>query len=220
MSLERLFDRKLRSTVGIHPNWPFGTPLQLGDVLMKRAGRFAPVANLESDFGITNIRKMKINVGRIDLATAGVSSRTIQGGVEVTPDNIKANVKADLEIQFGRRDTFMFKTSKLSGVAIDNIAQVGFELMKNPNWRLRDFFVAYEIYNASDFTFLGSVSKTRKTVFSGTGSAVVKFLTLGLSAGLTSSGQHDAKLDVTGSKGTVGFAVARFRKNGLPIVDV
>jgi hypothetical protein len=220
MSIETRFDKRLRQTVGIHPVFPLGSPMKLGAVLQKRKGTFAVVGNLKKDFGVKNIRTEPIAVSRIDLTTQGVSARTFQGGIEVGLEKIKANAKADLQLEFNRKEAFIFKTDRLTGQSIDNMFDVAQALRTNKRWRFGQFFVVFEIYNAKDFTFQANLAKSSKTKFSGSGSAIVKFLTLGLSAGLSRSGSFNAQLDVFGAKGPVGFAVARIRKDGLPVLDV
>lgn len=221
VSLGRRFDKRLRQTVGFHAVFPPGLPVQIGDVLLKRNGTFDKAGQL-TDFGIrkSELRTRPISAARVELATQGVSSKTFQGGVEVAIDKINANAKAELKIDFNGRDSFLFKTNRLTGSAVDNVFEIGMKLKRNKDWRFKQFFIVFQVFKATDYTFMGSLTRRRSTIFSGLGKAVFKYVTVGASAGLSRSGTFNAKLDVFGDSGAVGFAVARIQKSGIPKLDV
>lgn len=214
MSLPSKYDRRIKLAMGMRAVWEPGTTIALGDVVTLKDGIFTDIAHLKKDFAV-GFRSGRSQDKSLTLNARGVSTTVVQGGVSV-PDlaSLAPTAKADASIQFERRDTYFLRTPELKGKDIDNLRQVGRAVAKIPDWSHRDYYIVWKVLSAKQFTFLGNLSKKRAINFSGTGRAIIKFLTLGLSAGVAKTSTVDMDIEIVGAGGPIVIGVTRVKKNG------
>jgi hypothetical protein len=82
------------------------------------------------------------------------------------------------------------------------------------DWRFRDYSIVWKLLSAKDFVFLGSSTRKASVTFSGTGSAILKFLTLGLSAGVKRTSSQSMGLEIAGKGGPIAIGVVTIGRNG------
>ena len=213
MGLPKRFDKKLQRHMGLHAVWPPGNPIELADVLQRQDGIFRPVDNLSS-FQVKFRRQRFKDQRAISLKASGVSVTVIQGGGEVDVNDVDVAASATLEISFTKENSYFIRTPALWGVEIEDLRKVGRSLRKHPEWQHRRFYLAWQIYSARDFMFLGSESRNRKVSFGGNGSAILKLLSLGATANITRSSTSNVSVAVVGKGGPMAMAIARVRRNG------
>lgn len=199
--------------MGLHAVWPPGNPVELGDVLQRRDGIFRPVDDLSS-FQVKFRRQRFKDQRAISLQASGVSETVIQGGGEVDANQVDGEARATLEISFARENSYFIRTPALSGLEMEDLRRVGRSLRNHPEWQHRRFYVAWQIYSAGEFLFLGSESRNRKVSFSGKGRAILKLLSLGATANITRSSKSNVSVAVVGKGGPIAMALARVRRNG------
>ena len=213
MSLPKKYDRRIRKVLGLRAVWHPGAVIDLGDIVTLRRGVFVPVEAL-SDFGVS-FRKKRGKETELTLNAQGVSETLIQAGVEV-PDieSLKATAKTRLEINFDRNDSYYLRTPRLISTAMDNLAAVGRAVARRGDWDFRRNYVVWKVFRATQFTFIASRQKSRKIVFSGSGRAVGKLLTSGVSAGVTKTSSRKLDLEMIGAGGPIAIGVTRIRRDG------
>lgn len=209
------YDKRMRQVLGYRAVWEPGTAISLGDVATRKNGIFTDVARL-ADFGV-RFRRERRKAAQLTLSAQGVSETLLQAGVQVpAPEDLKPNVEAELTIRFSRSNTYHLKTTTLSGEDIGDLLQVGRKLAKRDDWRFADYYVVWRMLSAKDFTFLGSLRKNREISLSGKGKAVARYLTAGVSAGLSKTSSLKLDLELIGTGGPIAIGVTRFRKDGRP----
>ena len=213
MSLPKRFDSKVKRGLGLHAVWPPGDPIEIGDVMTRQNGIFHPIDNV-SNFGVTPDLQEFPDQRSLSFEAAGTVTTTIQGGVQVDPTDLDANASAKVEIEFKRNDSYFIRTSELTGVEIENVRTTLRALRTHPEWRHGKFFIVWQLYNAANFSFLGTEKKNKKISFGGKGKAILKFLTMGATAGLTRTSTGSVTVDLTGKRGPIVMALLRIKKNG------
>ena len=216
MGLVDIFAKKLRKDHRLHAVIPPGaTRIDIGDVLIKEKDIFTPMGNI-SDFGVGARIKPGGRV-KLDFQSRGVSITTIQGGVEVSVP--KKNLDAKLEISFKNEKGLFVRTPQMKGRVIDNMLIVARKLSKNPFWDHKEFFVASKVFTADGFTILIAKQGNSKLSFLGKGAAILKLITLGLSAGVKRSSKKSAVADFrTTHRSPFAMEIVRVQKNGKPKV--
>jgi hypothetical protein len=213
MSLPQKFDKRIKSALALHAVWPPGDPVEIGDVFTKSGGVFRPIDNLSS-FGVVPHLQEFPDQRTLNFEATGTRRTTFQHGNEVDADRLDANATARVEIEFTRKDSYFIRTTELTGVEIENVRSAVRSLRDHSDWRHGRYFIAWQLYTASAFSFLGTETRNRKVVFSGKGETIRKFLTLGITAGLTRTSTGSMTIDLTGKKGPIAMALVRVRKNG------
>ncbi len=213
MGLPEKFDNRLRDNLGLRAIWLPGTEIDLGDVLHRKDGIFEPIANLR-DFNV-RFNSKKIG-GRLSLAfqARGVSSTVVQAGAEVDLSRLDVNAKAELKIEFKKEDTYFIRTPRLTGVGVTDLMKVGQALKGRRDWRHGDYYIAWRVYRAGEFLFLGSQGKNKIVRFGGLGSAILNFLAVGASAEVARLTASSVSIELIGEGGPVAMRVARVRRNG------
>ena len=213
MSLPKKYDERIRKNLGLRAVWLPGTNIKLGDVLWLKDGIFVP---------ITNLRKLKVNFESEKLSdnislkfqARGVSSSILQGGAKIKPINIDLKADAELEIQFNREDTYFVRTPKITGYTITNILTVAQNIIKIPDWNNKRNFIAWNVYKAGKFIFLGNEGGNATVRVQGTGKAILDFLKVGVSAKVARVTSSNTNIELIGERGPVAMRVIRVRKNG------
>lgn len=209
-TLPEVFDKHLRKAINARAVWMPGSPIQVGDIVIKGGDLFKQVGHV-SDFGATLKTAAHVDVS-LDLASARVKQRVFQFGAEIGKDQLDLSADASVKFEFQGSTEFILKTQSLSGLSVQNLLAIGSLLAPKPGWDHDDFFIVHETYGATDWTFLGSKEVNRSFEFSGKGSGILSLLSAGMSAGLKSSGTIDVKL--AGKSGMIGMNLVRVRKDG------
>jgi hypothetical protein len=213
MGLPEKFDKRLKNNLGLRAVWLPGTEIELGDVLQHKDGIFRPIANL-SDFGV-RFRSKKLGAkASLKFQARGVSSTILQAGIAVDPTQIDARADAEFKVEFKSKNTYFIRTPQLAGVGISNLMKVGKAIKELPDWRYKEYFIAWRVYRASEFVFLGSQSKNRTVRFGGLGSAILDFLTVGASANVAKVTASSVAVEIIGEGGPVAMNIARIKKDG------
>jgi len=213
MSLPKKYDRRIRRILGLRAVWQPGAVIDLGDIVTLRRGVFVPVEAL-SDFGVS-FRKKRGKEAELTLSSQGVSETLFQAGEEVSDlSNLKPNAKAQLEIRFDRSNAYYLRAPKLNSVVMDNLAAVGRAVAKLDDWDFGRNYVVWKVLQAKQFTFIGSRQKIRRIAFSGSGKALARLLTTGVSAGITKTSSRKLDLEIIGQGGSIAIGVTRIRRDG------
>ncbi|NIM01173.1 MAG: hypothetical protein GTN89_10060 [Acidobacteria bacterium] len=213
MSLPRKYDRRIRRVLGLRAVWQPGAVIDLGDVVTLRRGIFVPVEAL-SDFGV-RFRRKRAKTAELTLNSQGVSETLFQAGREVDgAGDLEPNVKAALEIRFERDNAYYLRTPRLVSTAMDNVGAVGRAVARLPEWDFSRNYVVWKVLLAEQFTFIGSRRRNRTIEFSGSGKAVGRLLTSGLSTGVTRSSSRKLDLEIIGTGGPIAIGVTRVRRDG------
>lgn len=213
MSLPKKFDDRLKTALGMRAVWEPGSSMDLGDVLQRENGIFRPIADLKKDFGIKYRRESLSREKSLAFQARGVSTKVLQAGAEVALDKLDVKAQAELEIKFGGQDGYLIRTPMLTGVGIDNLFSVGKQLRKNPDWNRGKFYIAWRVYSAREFLFLGNQSRNRSIKLGGLGSAILEFLTFGLSGKVSRISSSDLTVEIIGKGGPVAMGVARVKND-------
>lgn len=210
-SLPDKYDARIRKALGARAVWLPGEPRSLGDILVKRGNRFFPFDDLSS-FGATFNRAPHADKS-LDLATSNTKQRIFQAGVEL-PDTAKLDLsaQASVKLEFNSKDEFILKTPTLGGEHITNMNKVAQAVFGRPDWKHDKYYIVEEIYQAGEWTFLGTENSSAKIEISGKGAGILSFLTVGASAQINVSGSIDLKL--IGKGGALAMGVVRVKKDG------
>jgi len=95
-----------------------------------------------------------------------------------------------------------------------NLAAVGRAVAKLGDWDFGRNYVVWKVLQAKQFTFIGSRQKIRKIAFSGSGKALARLLTSGVSIGITKTSSRKLDLEIIGKGGAIAIGVTRIRRDG------
>jgi hypothetical protein len=213
VSLPKKYDRRIQRLLQLRAVWEPGAAIDLGDIVTLRRGVFVPVDSL-ADLGIS-FRKKAGREAELSLSAQGVAETLLQADTEI-PDvsDLIPSVKAKLEIVFKRANTYHLRTPKLKATSIDNLRAVGKKAAKSGDWNFQRNHIVWKVLTAEEFSFLGSLQKNRKIAFSGSGKAIAKLMTAGISAGLTRTSSRKLDLEIHGKGGPIVIGVTRIRRDG------
>jgi hypothetical protein len=214
LGLPEKFDKRLKNSLGLRAAWPPGSPIEVGDVLLRDDGIFKPIGSLKHDFGVTYRKEAVSKERSVTFQAQGVSTSILQLGVEVSWAAIDPNAMAEVKIDFNREETYLIRTPQLTGRGIDNMIKVGRQVAQLDEWRHGDYYIAWRVYSATDFAFLGNLAKQRTVKFGGKGSAIVKLLTFGATAGVSKVSQSSVAVEIVGEKGPIAVGVAKIKDDG------
>jgi len=213
MSLAKKFDHKLKNTLGLHSAWPPGSAIDIGDIMVKGDGLHTQIGNL-TDFGVT-FNTVPENGIEVIFESQYVEVETMQGGANVGLLDIVPGIEAEAEIQFKKQETYFFRTPKLKGVSIDNLSAVADQIVDIKDWKHQQYFIAWKVMTADGFTFLGSKQSQKKVKYAGSGDAIVKFIKIGVNAGISKTVDTGVSLQIVGEQGPVAVGYVRVKSNGL-----
>lgn len=213
MSLAKKYGNRLRNQLRLRAVWPPGTNIELGDVLIFQDDFFHPVGNL-NHFGVGFQSEEALRFGGLRLNALGVRNTILQGGAEVSLSQLDLNSDAELNIAFTEQNGYFLRTPDLTGIQIDNLLGVANEVVSVPSWKFGKYFIAHTVYRAEEFVFLASKARRRTVKFGGVGSAILSFLTLGLSTRLEKISAQTLTIEILGQGGPVALGLARVRRSG------
>lgn len=209
-TLPETFDKHLRKAINARAVWLPGSPVQIGDIMIKKDDLFKQVGHV-SEFGATIRSAAHVDIS-LDLSSKLVTQKVFQFGAEIGKDQLDLSAEASVKYEFAGASEFILKTPSLSGLSIQNLLSIGAQLAGKPGWNHGDFFIVAETYGAADWTFLGAKEASRSFDVSGKGAGILSFLTAGISAGVKTSGTVDVKL--TGKSGMIGMNLVRVKDDG------
>jgi hypothetical protein len=211
MSLPEAYGKRLRSAIGAYPVWVPGSPVQIGSIMIKGEGEFRLAGHI-TDF--TQAMKTAAHMDKsLDLVSKGTRQRIFQAGVELpSTANLDLTAEAKLKYEFDKSFEYVLKAPTLKGQHVTNILQVASAVKALPEWEHSRFFIVHELYEAPEFTFLGTETSKRSFEFSGNGAGILGLLTAGASAGLSSTGSVDVK--ILGKGGALAMSLVRIKKDG------
>lgn len=211
MSLPKVFDKMLQESLNARAVWQPGKPVQIGDIMVRRDDAFHKAGHI-ADFGAT-IRSSPHADKSLDLMSSKVKQRIMQAGVELPDGNqLDLAVEASISYEFSSKNQFVLKTPSLKGLSIDNMLVIANQLSALPTWKHDKFFIVEESYGADNWSFLGTKENSSNLQISGKGSAILSFLTAGISVGLKTVGNLDVKM--LGAGGMLAMNLVRIRKDG------
>jgi hypothetical protein len=211
MSLPKKYDERIRKALGVRSVWQPGDSMNLGDVLVRKDDRFFAHDELAS-FGAT-FKVADHKDKSLDLASSGTKQRIFQANAELpSAAKLDLTAEASVKLEFASKYEFILKTPTLSGHHIANVNQVAMAVYKNANWRHDDYYIVHELYEAAEFTFLGTEQSSSNIEVSGKGAGILSFLTAGASAGISVTGSIDLK--IVGTGGPVAMGLVRIKKDG------
>jgi hypothetical protein len=211
MSLPERYGKRVRQALGAIAVWQPGDPVPLGAIMKKEGGRFNEIDQLSRFTGIatTAVHQDK----SLDLVSKGTKQRIFQAGVELpSTAALDLTAEASVKYEFSRAFEYVLKTPTLKGQHITNVNQIAQAVRSHPEWRHKEFFLVHEVYDAEQFSFVGSETRKGSLTLSGKGAGILGFLTAGASADLSSSG--DVQLKLIGAGGTLAMGLVRIKKDG------
>ena len=213
MSLAKKFDERLKRNTTLRAVWLPGTKVQLGDILRIKNGVFESIAKL-SDYEITFEKIDLSDILSIKFQAQGVSYQIIQGEGNVDLKNINMKAAAELKISFNSEDSYFIRTPELEGEGISNIIKLSKQIAKITNWDFRNYFIAWNIWSAKEFIFLGSTSKNTSVKFKGDGQAINNLLNTGISSNVSYQRESKISFEIIGASGPLAMKVFRVKRNG------
>ncbi len=211
MSLPRKFDSALQKSIGARAVWLPGSPIAIGDVMVRRDDRFFKGGTL-AQFGATMEVKPHAPINGVNIRSTKTKQTIIQAGAEVTQiEGVADEIEARVRYEFAGETEFIAKTPNLQGDSIQNMFIVAATVAAHPAWKHSKFYIVEQTLTADDWAFVGSDKASSKFELSGKGSAIKQFLTVGASVGLTKT--SNVGVEFMGS-GPVGMMLVRVRKDG------
>ncbi|MDA3823856.1 MAG: hypothetical protein PF450_14765 [Bacteroidales bacterium] len=214
MNLARKYDRTLRRRYSFRAVWLPGTDIKIGDILILKDGALVSVGNIGNE-GIPFEEEQVGDMDSLDIKSTGVAKTLLQNGTKVTLDEIQTSGEVELKISFNEENSYLLKTSKLTGKGMVSALGIAKRIAKLANWDFQRNYVVHQVYHAEDFTFLGSATSDSSATFKGSAEAVRKFIEGGSSAELTRTSSQSLSIEVTDKEGgTVVMRLFRVKRNG------
>jgi hypothetical protein len=215
MNLARKYDRTLRRRYSFRAVWLPGTDIKIGDILILKDGALVSVGNIGSD-GIPFEEEAVADMDSLDIKSTGVSKTLVQNGTKVAIDEIQTSGEVELKISFNEENSYFLKTSKLTGKGMVSALSIARKVAKQADWNFQRNYVVHQVYQAEDFTFLGSSTDDDSVIYKGSAEAVREFIEGGSSAELSRTGSQNLSIEVTDKegKGVVVMRLFRVKRNG------
>lgn len=211
MSLPERYGKRLRQALGAIAVWQPGDSVAIGAIMKKEGGRFNQIDQISRFTNLATTAKHQDK--SLDLVSKGTKQRIIQAGVELpSAAALDLTAEASLKYEFSRAFEYVLKTPTLKGEHITNVNQIAGAVKNHAEWRHKEFYLVHEIYDAEEFSFVGSETRKGNLSISGKGAGILGFLTAGASVGLTSTG--DVQLKLLGKGGTLAMGLVRIMKDG------
>jgi hypothetical protein len=211
MSLPERYGKKIKSALGGVAVWMPGTPVPLGTIMVKGEGQFHPFDQISS---FTDKMKTAPHQDKsLDLVSSGTKQRIFQANAEL-PGTAQLDLAAEASVkyEFTQAFEYVLKTPTLKGSHIVNLNQLAQAVKAADGWRHKEFYLVHEVYDAEEFSFVGTERSSSSIELAGKGSAILGFLSAGASAGIKSTGNAEVKL--IGAGGSVAMCLVRIKKDG------
>lgn len=212
MSLPQKFDEALQKAIGARAVWLPGSPIKVGDIVVRRDDQFFEIGKL-ADFDVVAEVEPHSDISGLNIRSSTTKQTIFQLDAEVTNvDAIADDIAAKVKYEFKSKDEFVLKTPALTGESIQNMLRIARALSKQADWKHDKYYIVEKVLGASDWSFLGTSEASRSFELSGKGSAIKAFLTVGASLGLSKTG--NLSVEMMGKQGVVGMGLVRVRKDG------
>lgn len=219
MRLAKQFNNIIEKQLNIFAAWlPVTNSYRLGDYGIIEDGVFAKMGNIhEFDVTITEGAGPETS---IDFTSAQTRVTNIAAGVEVNviPEGA---VNAQVKFHFDNASSFVLKSPSISVATIDNINQVGDQLIAHPKWK-KKFKVVYQIYFGKEVVLMSTINAGTEITFKGDVNALQK-LKLG-NVDVTYSSNSKLGLELKGAAGVIGLGLFQistgFLGTGTPTVEI
>jgi hypothetical protein len=211
MSLPERYGKRVKSALGGVAVWMPGTPVPLGTIMVKGEGQFHPFDHISSF--TDRMTTAPHQDQSLDLVSSGTKQRIFQANAEL-PGSAQLDLAAEATVkyEFTRAFEYVLKTPTLRGSHIANLNQLAQAAKAADGWRHKDFYLVHKVYDAEEFSFVGSERSSSSIELSGKGSAILGFLSAGASAGISSTGNAEVKL--IGAGGSIAMGLVRIKKDG------
>ena len=205
----------MRQSWGMHAVWIPGTDINVGDIVQKDGqGNLAAIGNLKETYNIAYNSKESEGL-KAAFKSASTKIKYFQGGAAVTENRLDLGADASVEFGFTGSDSFFVSTPAGKITTLQNLIGIGNKLVDVDTWRHDKYFIVRAVFNAEGFTVLGSKQANRKATFTGNANALIKFVTLGLNAGVNKSSTANLDVEFLGMSGALGVELARVKQNGF-----
>ena len=211
MSLPKNYGSRLRSSLGAIAVWLPGSPVRIGSIMVRDDGQYRLASHLDE---FTSNMQFAVHQDKsLDLVSKGTRQRLFQAGVEL-PSTAKLDLTAEatIKFEFDKSFEYVLKAPTLKGQHITNMLQIANSVGAAPGWQHNRFYIVYELYEAEQFTFLGTQSSKREFEFSGKGAGILGLLTAGAAVGLQSTG--DVEVKILGQGGALAIGLVRVKGGG------
>lgn len=214
MSLREEYFERIEEDLGALAVWQPGDTVTLGTVMRKADDdRFVEYGRLSTYF--SGVHRRSAVASQLAISSNHVTHRVIQSGATAADPALLDPVStARLEIDFGDRDQFMLVTPVLRRSWYANLGEIGSQLAVDPAWDNDENYLVHEVYKASDFYFAATEDASGSMQFAGKVSGLLKLLTFGATAGLTSTSA--VSINHQGRSGMIAMRLVRFDDDGDP----
>ncbi len=216
MSLVKKFDNRLRRKIALRAVWLPGTYISVGDILRNKNNAFVKVGNIK-DYGVDYTESSIAKKQSINLQAQGVSYTVIQNQAKLDVKNLEVKMEAELDISFGKEDSYFIRTPNLSGSGLDKALMISKKVSQVLKWDFRKNYIVHNVWTADDFVFLGSTEKNTSVKFKGKGDAIKNLLDNGVSSNVSVQGQTKISFEVLGKSGPIVMQVFRVKSILAPI---
>lgn len=214
MNLTRKYDRTLQRRYSFRAVWLPGTDIKIGDILILKDGALVSVGNIGNE-GISFEEEVIADMDSLDIKSTGVSKTLLQNGTKVSLDEIETSGEVELKISFNKENSYLLKTSKLSGKGMVSALSIARQVTRLADWDFQRNYLVHQVYHAEDFTFLGSAAKDNSVAFKGSAEAIRNFIRRGSSADLSRAGSQNLSIELTDKVGgAVVMRLFRVKRNG------
>ena len=211
MSLPERYGKRIRRILGAVAVWQPGTPIALGTVMGREDGRYRPIDDIGS---FTDLMKSTPHQDQnLNLVSQGVRQRLFQANAELpSTAALDLTAEASVKYEFSSESQYVLKTPTLRGSHISNLNRIAAALKGHADWDHKKFYLVHEVYDADSFSFVGNETRKSGIEISGNGSAILGFLTAGVSAGLKKTGS--AEVEILGKGGSLAMGLVRIKRDG------
>ncbi|MDA3832843.1 MAG: hypothetical protein PF495_05550 [Spirochaetales bacterium] len=142
MNLARKYDRTLRRRYSFRAVWLPGTDIKIGDILILKDGALVSVGNIGNEGipfeeeGVGDMAPQPKSIGgwdSLNIKSTGVSKTLLQNGTKVTLDEIESSGEVELKISFNKENSYLLKTSKLTGKGMVSALGIASKIAKLAN---------------------------------------------------------------------------------------
>lgn len=212
MSLPEKFDKALQAQLGARAVWLPGSPIAVGDIVVRRDDSFFEGGTL-ADFDVPFTVQPHAPINGLNMRSSRTKQSIFQLGAELSNiGEIADDIEAKVKFEFSRKEEFVLMTPQLTGELLAGLFGIAAKLSVHPAWLHNKYYIVEQTFEATDWSFLGTMDTARNFEISGKGAAIKGFLTLGSSLGISSTG--NLSVEMMGAEGAIAMKLVRVRKDG------
>ncbi len=207
MGVPNQFNDIIQKNLNVFAAWiPIVNKYKLGDYGVFANGIFSKLGNITDDFQVTFIEGSGSEAS-IDFTSEGARVTKLGGDANV-PTGSPVNVKAAIEVEFSKEQSFLVKSPTITVSTIDNVNEVSKKLNETGKWD-GQWKVVYQVYNALDAVIVSTIEAGTKLDFNGDATALEQ-MNLG-HAGVNIDTNKTLGLNITGKSGIIGLGLFRIK---------